>query len=443
MKRLQLGALLLFLAAVSPLFLWYGRRITDQSDEPLGLIALLTALGFLWLQRKEISVQPLALAGGALLLISAQLSPLKQFPLGLGLVVIVALGLALQVPRKKAGIMLLLFLSLPLMASLNFFAGYPLRLIVAESSRILLFLGGLDIERVGALLKDGAQLVGVDPPCAGISMLWTGCFAAAVLATRLSFSYFQTAKFLCGSLLLVILGNVLRATILFFPESGRVHWPHFTHEGVGLIMHAFVLLVIVALSGRFSGKFSKRPAQTWTFTHVLKTSAIWASLGFLLAGGLYFPVNRTVIAQTSLENVPIWPATFEGVPLVKMPLTEREMRFARDFPGEIARFQCEKKVVILRRVAKATRLLHASADCLKASGWSLEPQPVQKDDAGRVWSTMRGDFAGETFTVKERITNFAQSEGYTDVSAWFWAALFRSSEGPWLATTLIEPARVE
>ena len=73
-------------------------------------------------------------------------------------------------------------MSLPLVASLDFFAGYPLRLAAAELGRGMLWFVGIEAERNGVLLVHCGRLVGIDPPCAGVRMLWTACFLAAVLA---------------------------------------------------------------------------------------------------------------------------------------------------------------------------------------------------------------------------------------------------------------------
>jgi len=49
------------------------------------------------------------------------------------------------------------------------------------------------------------------------------------------------------ALLMAVLGNVVRAVILFFPESYLVEWPGWTHEGVGLLVYTIVCLVLIWL----------------------------------------------------------------------------------------------------------------------------------------------------------------------------------------------------
>jgi len=38
----------------------------------------------------------------------------------------------------------------------------------------------------------------------------------------------------------------LRATVLFFPEAGLVHWPGWTHEAVGLAAFIAVIAPLLA-----------------------------------------------------------------------------------------------------------------------------------------------------------------------------------------------------
>jgi len=62
-------------------------------------------------------------------------------------------------------------LALPLVSSLQFYAGYPLRLITAQASTWLLQAGGWTAARSGtAMLVDG-RLVIVDAPCSGLGVL--------------------------------------------------------------------------------------------------------------------------------------------------------------------------------------------------------------------------------------------------------------------------------
>jgi exosortase/archaeosortase family protein len=104
-------------------------------------------------------------------------------------------------------------LSLPLLASLQFYAGFPLRVVTAEASRWLLSIAHT-VERTGSSLVVNGQLIIVDAPCSGVQMAWLGYFTACVatLATRISNKTFLLRLPIVGAL--VLMGNVLRNTVL-------------------------------------------------------------------------------------------------------------------------------------------------------------------------------------------------------------------------------------
>jgi exosortase/archaeosortase family protein len=235
---LPLSALVAFLLAALPLLSWYVQRVIDGSDEPLGVIALVvavatlvTAAGFGHKDRRRVRLHPWRMLVGAGLLALVQWFGPVRLPLVAGLLAVVVVAVSVEMPRGKAGVIALLVLSLPLVASLDFFAGYPLRLAAAELGRGMLWIVGIEAERNGVLLVHCGRLVGIDPPCAGIRMLWTACFLAAVLAVRMRLSWRRTLGLLGIAIGCVVLGNSLRAALVFLPESGRVHWPEWAHPG--------------------------------------------------------------------------------------------------------------------------------------------------------------------------------------------------------------------
>jgi hypothetical protein len=82
------------------------------------------------------------------------------------------------------GVVMLLSLALPWVATLQFVAGYPLRVVVAMGAEKVLRLMGVLVTREGTDLWYEGVAVGVDAPCSGIRMLWFLLFAAAFLAAR-------------------------------------------------------------------------------------------------------------------------------------------------------------------------------------------------------------------------------------------------------------------
>ena len=129
-------------------------------------------------------------------------------------------------------------------------------------------------------------------------------------------------------------------------------------------------------------------------------------------------------------------SAFEGDDLVEEPLTEREAAFAEGFPGRIGRYTAGGKVVILRETDRATHRVHSAATCLAASGWSVEPLPMERLDSGE-WSRFRAEKGGETLLVREQI-RASDGSRLTDVPSWFWSVLLGRSKGPWLVITVVE-----
>lgn len=272
-------------------------------------------------------------------------------------------------------------------------------------------------------------------------MLWTCLFVAAVLATFHRLGALRTGVLMFSAAILVVIGNSLRAAILFFPESGRVHWPHAAHEVVGLLCQGLVLAAVVAVSQGLERRAAVWPPSTGS---PRPRGLPGIPLAGLAAAGV--AVLATVAALPPRPTHPspaveaVWPATLDGVRLEPVPLTKREARFAEAFPGHIGRFQWGESEVILRHVTRATRLLHSSADCLRAAGFATSPKPPWQDPDGRVWGCFDADHDGKHFRVRERITSTSQSQVHTDVSSWFWAACWSPADGPWVAMTVIEPA---
>jgi hypothetical protein len=141
--------------------------------------------------------------------------------------------------------------------------------------------------------------------------------------------------------------------------------------------------------------------------------------------------------ETTLAAFPGWPTHFEGRALTLLPLSEREQRFTRDFPGLIARFTDGEREIIIRWVTEATRKLHPASDCFEGVGYSVHPSPLQIDKDGRRWGSFKAVRQTEKLRVRERIYTDA-GQSWTDISAWYWAAAAEDAPGPWWAVTVAE-----
>ncbi|MDQ0043329.1 exosortase Q [Variovorax boronicumulans] len=245
------GWLGLQFAALAPTWAWMVQRMRDGSDDPLGLVALVALAALAWQCRRELRASPrlgwLALAGAGTVLATVLRSGLGVVPalppLAAGLVAVLALacGLLAFLPRRVAALPVtgLAVLALPLLSSLQFYAGYPLRVLTAEASRWLL-APGFDVAREGTSLMVDGRLVIVDAPCSGVQMVWLGYFTACAVAlwARRSDKAFLRRLPMVG--VLVLAGNIVRNTVLIaFEGAGHALAP-WAHNALGLVVLAAV-----------------------------------------------------------------------------------------------------------------------------------------------------------------------------------------------------------
>ena len=131
-----------------------------------------------------------------------------------------------------------------------------------------------------------------------------------------------------------------------------------------------------------------------------------------------------------------WPTHFRDQPLTQLPLSDLEERFARRFPGAIARFTDGRHVLIVRHVTRPTRQLHPAEDCFRAAGYRVERPHPMADDRGDRWTCFPAERDGQRVKVCERIHDGGDGQ-WADTSAWFWAAQYGG--GPWWAITVVPP----
>ena len=247
--------LALLTVALWPTWWWMGQRMVDGSDDPLGLLAL-TALGvLLWQQRHRLRAAPrlglqvAALSGAVLTTLLHGLWP--DLLVALVGVLALAAGLIAFLPARiaTAPVVGLSVLSLPLLASLQFYAGFPLRVVTAEASRWLLSLTQ-SVERSGSALMVNGQLIIVDAPCSGVQMVWLGYFTACVVALAAGRDNRAVLLRLPVVGVLVLAGNVVRNTVLVAAQASDTPLPTWGHEAVGLVVLAVVCAGIAWTMGR-------------------------------------------------------------------------------------------------------------------------------------------------------------------------------------------------
>lgn len=426
--------------AAWPVWHWYFRRITDGSDEPWGVLALLTLVLLRCRDGKTIEWEERSFVLPCLLFgLYAATYGLLVPMLRAGLV-LAAFGLVLLRGRGQAGLWGLLGLSLPVVATLQFYAGAPLCLLAARVSAGVLQGCGFAVMREGTMLHWAGETVMVDAPCSGVHMLWAGMYLSFALAAAYRLAWTEALILSGAGILLVVSANVARATALFLKEAHILSLPDWTHAGTGLLMFAAAGWAVFGLAERLRKRRTpniKRPTPNGCFP------------GYRLAGagrGLFFLVcgvaalaprwERADPVQTS--SVPLWPESFENGALVPVELSVAERQFHRSFPGAVARFTDGKRELILRWTTQGTRKLHPSVDCFRGLGYQVTPLAPRVDGRGARWGCFRASRGPLQLLVRERIADTTSAQSWCDVSSWYWSTLLRHSAGPWLAIAVIE-----
>lgn len=243
-------------AALWPHGAWMLARVRDGSDEPLGLAALALLLMLLATRAHTLRVAPHTgwLGAGVALTLLANAAWWVAPPLACALLAALALAAALMawLPANapRAPLAGLVLLALPWIASLQYYGGYPLRVITAQASAWLLQLAGFAAERSGTAMLVQGRLVIVDAPCSGVQLAWMAWFCACAVAAMVSLRDGDFIRRLPWIGALVLLGNVLRNTVLVALESRPQGLAEALHEGIGLAALALVCAAVVGVMAK-------------------------------------------------------------------------------------------------------------------------------------------------------------------------------------------------
>jgi len=222
---------------------WYVSRAVYSWDQPWGLLAFVAAFVFLFASRKPLPRDERSLLLPSLLIVGYVATYFVLPPLFRALIAFTALASTLSSLRFgksfHAGLFGLFYLSLPALPTLQFFGGYPLRVVVAEMTAPILRIGGFAVVPEGTCLNWAAQLIWIDAPCSGIKMLWVGMFLTFVLLCMYELPVLKAALLVVLAFAVIVGANVFRAVALFYLEAGVLHLPSWGHEYAGVI--AFVL----------------------------------------------------------------------------------------------------------------------------------------------------------------------------------------------------------
>jgi exosortase/archaeosortase family protein len=239
-------------AAFWPVWRWYLDRMNDGADEPWAVIALAAALFVSWPSRSlRIDGADHLLSLAALLtLVYAASAPFAP-PLVRALLAMAALACSWTsiagARERLPAVLALLALSLPVLASLQFYAGFPLRVATTSGATGLLNVAGFDVVRVGTSMARDGHMVLVDAPCSGVRMWWTACVLCCVLAAqRLRLTFRGMAFSLLLALPIVLAANSARAAMLFLLETAASPPSPLAHSLVGIATFTLVAVLLLA-----------------------------------------------------------------------------------------------------------------------------------------------------------------------------------------------------
>lgn len=222
---------------------WYITRAAYSWDQPWGLLAFIAALVFLLVSKKPLPREERSLFLPTLLILVYVATYFLLPPLVRATIAFTALALTLSSLRFgrsfHPGLFGLFYLSLPTIPTLQFFGGYPMRVMVAQLTAPILRMGSFAVVPEGTCLNWAGRLIWIDAPCSGIKMLWVGVFLTFILLCLNELPVLK-AMFLLPLTFVVIIGaNVFRTVVLFYIEAGVFHTPKWGHEYAGVI--AFIL----------------------------------------------------------------------------------------------------------------------------------------------------------------------------------------------------------
>lgn len=325
---------------------------------------------------------------------------------------------------------------LPTLFILDLFLGVPLRAVSTVVATVLLRLTGLDVIRNGMEIAVGGVPVWVDAPCAGVAMLGTGVVLSLVLAQVWRLKTWRTVGVCSLAVVAVCLANAARVAVLTVFASAGLKLGSVAHEVVGgIALLAALLLVACVPHGENApkGAGEVRTPKSGGWGRVLAMSSFFAVAALCMVGR---PSIHSNVSDVETAQFPGWPETFDGAALVEEPQSEFEAKFAQNFPGRIGRFRAGRRTVILRWTTRPTHRVHGASYCLRATGWRIEPLPLEGDGAG-AWSAFRAMRGGEALNVREQVRG-ADGTTFADVPAWFFNALLGRTAGPWWIVTVAE-----
>ena len=231
---------------------WYFERVSAAPEEAAALALTVAFLGMIGVARLRLpaSPRPAALVPIAILLAAFAASHAFLPPIVRAAIAIAATLFCFYVAafreRPPVAFWGLVALALPVLPSLQFTLGYPMRIVSAAFSVALLQAHGLSVARQGTFLVWRDEMIQFDAPCSGVNMLWAGLLLTLMGCVLLRLDARKVMLAVALSIVLAVAGNVLRASSLFYIEAGLIpETPGWWHNGIGIA--AFMLSAVITL----------------------------------------------------------------------------------------------------------------------------------------------------------------------------------------------------
>lgn len=444
-QKLNLAIAGLAIVAFWSVWLFYSERMFDGSDEPLGVVALISFIAFA-LKKKAADRPQISMYLSIIFLLCYVITFFSISKLASAFLAVLSIASLISwliVPLKVQEYVLAL-LSLPLVASINFYLGYPLRVMVAKLAALMLALGGVMAKPVGTMLEFQGKTVYVDAPCGGVKLMWFSLFTTACLCSYLNWSTRKSIIFLSLAFLLSILANSLRVTSLFYVETGLVKLPYWNesilHQAIGLIIQLFLLAGIVLLILNYrkddTEKVNQEPPKARRKENKIALALVLCLL--MISSILPFIRSKSTTKITRKSISFHLPEALSNESLSQVEMPERHKPFLKDFPGTVKLFRNpDNSLLVVKFIKTATRKVHPASDCYKGAGYKIEWEPIEIKESGSAWSHFLAIKGQTRLSVKERIID-SQGNQWTDASSWYWSALLGETKAPWWGITLEE-----
>jgi exosortase/archaeosortase family protein len=236
---------------------WYAVRISDSPEEGAALVLTIAFIGVVGVARRSrpsanvpLPVLPIAALLGFFGAMHGILPPIILAAIAVSLTLF-CLHVAMFKERPPIAFWGLVALALPVLPSLQFTLGYPMRVVSAALTAILLQAHGLAVSRQGTFLVWRDEAIQFDAPCSGVNMLWAGLLLTLTGGVLFRFGPMRMSLAVAGAAIVLVLGNVLRASSLFYVEAGLLpRAPGWWHEAVGIFAFALSAIAILWVLAR-------------------------------------------------------------------------------------------------------------------------------------------------------------------------------------------------